>query len=499
MRLPRPGLRARFVLALVATGVVTLVAAVATLVPPLEHRLANDRLRDMRALARTADLTLARLPRRDLRQGAARQRRLVRELARRMDGRVALFDAHGIELADTDPERREPRSATPERLVDAGFARAGDVLDQVRNGEAIVVAPVHTSAGRRTLVLRKSLSDSRAAASVVRRALPVAGGVAILLAVGLGIALAFGLLRRLERLRRGARRLAEEGIERPLALDAGHDEVGDVARAMETMRARLHAEERGRQAFLSTASHELRTPLASLRGTVELLEEELAGDAPDLGGARRRAAAARRQTERMTTLAEDLLDLGRLDADVPLSSEPVELRELAGTMTAEVVAAADDAGVTLQVDAPEPVWAVGDPRALARVMRVLLDNALRHGAPAGSVVTIAVAAADSRARVRVTDEGPGVAEADRERVFGRFERGATAGAGFGLGLAIARGLARQMGGDVRVRAAASGACFEASLPACAAPAGAAQDAVHTGTAPVSTGSPAVTQSSLPAS
>ena len=380
MRLPRPGLRVRFVLALVATGVVTLAAAVLTLVPPLEHRLANDRLRDMRALARTGDFTLARLPRRDLRPGSERQRILVRQLARRMSGRVALFDARGIELADTDPERREPRSETPERLVDAGFARSGDVLDQVRNGEAVVVAPVHTSAGRRTLVLRKSLDDTRAADAVVRGALPVAGGIAILLAVALGIALAFGLLRRLERLRRGARRLAEEGIDRPLALDTGHDEVGDVARALETMRARLYDEERGRQAFLSTASHELRTPLASLRGTIELLEEELAAGAPDIGGARRRAAAARRQTDRLTALAEDLLDLGRLDADMPLSTEPIELGELAGTIAAEVVAAANAADVALEVRAPEPAWALADPRAVARVMRIFLENALRHGA-----------------------------------------------------------------------------------------------------------------------
>ncbi len=473
MRLPRPGLRARFIMALVATGVVTLAATVLTLVPPLEHRLANDRLHDMRELARTADLTLARLPRRDLRPGAERPRELVRELARRMGGRVALFDAQGIEQADTDPERREPRSEKPERLVDAGFARAGGVLDQVRDGEAVVVAPVRTSAGRRTLVLRKSLDDTRAAAAVVRRALPVAGGVALLLAVGLGIALAFGLLRRLERLRRGANRLAEEGIEQPLVLDAGHDEVGDVARALETMRTRLHAEERGRQAFLSTASHELRTPLASLRGTVELLEEELAGDAPDLGGARRRAAAARRQTERMTSLADDLLDLGRLDADVALASEPVELGELAGTMAAEFVAAAGAAGVTLDVDAPEPVWALGDPRAVARVIRVFLDNALRHGAPPDSTVTLAIDAVGGRARVRVIDAGPGVPEADRERVFGRFERGATAGSGSGLGLAIARGLTRHMGGDVRVHPAAPGACFEATVPGCAAPPGTA--------------------------
>jgi signal transduction histidine kinase len=470
VRLPRPGLRARFVLALVATGVVTLAAAVATLVPPLEHRLANDRLRDMRSLARTAALGLARLPPSELRRGAPRQQRLVRELARRMAGRVALFDAHGVELADTDPERREPRSDTPERLVDAGFARSGDVRDQVVRGEAVVVAPVRTRAGRRTLVLRKSLDDSRAAAAVVRRAMPVAGGVALVLALGLGVTLGFGLLRRLERLRRGARRLADEGIDHPLVLDAGRDEVGEVARALETMRARLHAEELGRQAFLSTASHELRTPLASLRGTVELLEEELASDEPDLAGARTRAAAAARQTERMTTLAEDLLDLGRLDADVPLAAEPVELRELAGTVASELAAAAHAGGVALCLDAPQPVWTTGDPRAAARVLRALLDNALRHGAPSGTTVTVAVDALDHRGRVRVLDEGAGVPPDERERIFGRFERGATRGTGFGLGLALARGLARQMGGDVHATGAQRGACFEATLPACAAPA-----------------------------
>src|SRR3954469_13186132 len=224
MRGRRPGLRAQFAIALLATSALTLVAAVTTLVPPLEHRLATDPLRDMRELARTADLGLARLPRSDLRPGSERQEAVVRELARRMGGRVALFDAHGLELADTDPERREPRSATPERLGAPAVARAGDVRGQVPRGEAVVVAPVRTRAGRRTLVLRKSLNDSRAAAAVVRGALPVAGGVAILLAAGLGIALGFGLLRRLEGLRREARRLADEGIERPLVLDGYRDE-----------------------------------------------------------------------------------------------------------------------------------------------------------------------------------------------------------------------------------------------------------------------------------
>jgi signal transduction histidine kinase len=465
MRLGRPGLRARLVLALVATSAITLAAATAALVPPLEHRLVDDRLRDMRELASTARLGLERLPAQDLRPGAERQRAIVRELADRMGGRVALLDARGLALADTDPTHPVPVG----REAGTGFVGAGDVREQVRNGQAVVVAGVTTRAGDRTLVLRKSLDDSQAAAAVVRRALPVAAGTGIAIAIALGVALGFGLMRRLERLRRGARRLADEGIDRPLDLDREHDEVGEVAHALETMRARLHAEERGRQAFLSTASHELRTPLSSLQGAVELLEEELGREQPDLDGARRRAHAARRQTDRLTALAADLLDLGRLDGDAPLALEPVELSELAGTIAAEAEAEAEAAHVALRFEASDAVWAQADPRAVARIVRALLTNALRHGASPGGAVSIAVEGDGTHATVRVSDDGPGLDDADRERVFGRFERGARAGAGFGLGLPIARGLARHMGGDVTFAPAATGACFVATLPACAAP------------------------------
>ena len=463
MRLRRPGLRTRLMLALVATSAVTLVAATFTLVPPLEHRLVDDQLSGMRELARTARLGLERLPASDLRPGAERQRDVVGQLARRMGGRVALFDARGIELADTDPGAR---SRVPERLVDAGYTReSGDLRQRVADGEAIVVAGMTTRAGPRTLVLAKSLDDSRAAAAVVRRALPVAAAVGIALALALGVALGFGLMRRLERLRRGARRLADEGIDRPLELGGARDEVGEVAEALETMRARLYGEERGRQAFLSTASHELRTPLASLQGTVELLEEELADEAPDLDAARRRAATAHRQTERLTTLATDLLDLGRLDADAPLALEPVELAELAGTIAAEAEASASAAQIELVVRHAGPAWARADARAAARIVRALLDNALRHGARPGGTVSVAVETDGEQVAVRVSDDGVGLPESDRERVFGRFERGARADAGFGLGLPIARGLARRMGGDVVAADAQVGACFVATLPA----------------------------------
>jgi signal transduction histidine kinase len=468
------GLRGKLALALVATSVITMAVTVGTLVPPLQHRLAQDRVRALRELARTAELGLARLPAADLRKGAVRPKRIVHQLARRTGGRVALFDAHGVELADTDPERPDPGSGSPERLADAGFARTGDVRQSIRNGEAIVVAAFRTHAGRRTLVLRKSLGDQRAAAAVVRSALPVAAGIGLVVAIALGALLGFRLLRSLESLRRGARRLAEEGIDTPVDVDAaGSDEVGEVARALESMRARLHAQERGRQAFLSTASHELRTPVASLRGTAELLEEELRADDPDVDQARRRAAAVSRQAERLSALADDLLGLGRLDADVPLAAEPLDLAELTGTLVGEIEPVARAAGVSVTLEAPGPAWATGDPLATARVIRALLDNALRHGAGLGSEVTVTVAGdRGESAAVAVRDTGPGVAEADRERIFGRFERGAARGAGgFGLGLAIARGLARRMGGDVTFDDADPGARFAVTLPGCASPLG----------------------------
>jgi signal transduction histidine kinase len=446
----RLGLRSKLALALVATSAVTLVAAMAALVPPLQHRIASDRLDDMRELAGTARLALARMPARDLRPGAARQAQLVRDLERRTGGRVAILDARGAALADTDPGSSPISGAGPR--------------SEVRDGEAIVVLGVKTPAGRRTIVVRKSLRDTAAAATVVRAAVPVAAVAGLAAALALAIALSFGLLRRLERLRRGARRLADEGIGRPLDLRAGRDEVGEVAIALERMRARLHAEEQGRQAFLDTASHELRTPLASLRGTVELLREELAYEAPDLESARHRAEAAQRQVDRLSALASDLLELRRVDAEAPLAAEPVDLAELAETIAAEAEARAQSAGIALAVEAHEPAWAVADPRAVARILRALLDNALRYG---GESVAIEAGGAS----VCVRDSGPGVRDEERERIFGRFERGSASGAagGFGLGLPLARGLARRMRGDVRAEAAHRGARFVVTLPACPAP------------------------------
>jgi signal transduction histidine kinase len=479
-RLGRSGLRWKLVLALVATSAATLVAAVTALVPPLEHRIATDRLDSMRQLAGTAALDLRRLPARDLRPHSPRLARITLDLQRRTGGRVTLLAASGAALQDTDPDRSDSAGADPdERVPVARVTGRSEFRDLVRGRDAIVVGSVPTHAGPVTLVLTKPLNDSRAAVAVMRGALPLAAIAGLTIALLLGIVLSFGLLRRLERLRQGARRLGEGNIAEPLPRDGAHDEVGDLARALESMRARLQAEERSRQAFLGTASHELRTPLALLQATVELMDEALAEPVPDIDNARRGAATAGRQTRRLARLATDLLDLSRLDGEVELRREPIDLRDIAAAVQAEFEARAREAGVELrgEGDVPfdgatafsangdAPLTALGDESAVARILGILLDNALRYAAGGGSVTTT-VEANGHHAVLRVADRGAGLAPGERSRVFGRFERGAAGErtSGFGLGLAIGRELAQRMGGDLEAEPAERGATFALTLP-----------------------------------
>lgn len=467
MRVPG-GLRLRLVLALLATSLITLVASIATLVPPLDHRLQRDRLNELRVVARTARFGIDALPSGVLRPGSREARALVVELRRRTTGRVVLLAADGTSLADTDAED-DAVSPALARIRALHLPRVADVHEGVRGGQAILVTGVQRPDGRRLiLMLSEPLGDTRAAGEVVRSAVPLALAVGLAVALLLAVFLSRSLLTRLRRLREDARALGAEGLAHPV--DVGpQDEVGEVAGALEAMRVRLVEEERARLAFLATASHELRTPLATLQATLELIGEDLrdpARLAADPMTLQDRADGALRQTHRMVALATDLLDLSRIDALAPLAVEPVELVETAWMVDAHLGDALVRAGRELLVDGEPPVHALGEPTSVLRILVILVDNACAYGA--GSVrIAIATAAAGTEVLVRVTDEGPGLSERDRARVFARFERGDASHTrpGSGLGLPIARGLATRMGGALDAVPGDRGACFELRLPA----------------------------------
>jgi signal transduction histidine kinase len=282
----------------------------------------------------------------------------------------------------------------------------------------------------------------------------------------LGTGLASTLTRRLGRLRDAAIRTTQ-GLEPRIPDDDAFDEVGDLARALASMHGSLQRQEAARRQFVATASHELRTPLTLLQGMLELLDDDLSEGRVDLDDAHAQISGAQKQLRRLEHLASDLLDLSRLDAEAPLRSEPLELGEMARAVAAEFELRAADRGLSLDVVPPiAPCWAKGDPGAVARIVRILLDNALRF-APVGEPVRVVTAYHGERATVEVSDAGPGVPAAEREVIFERFRRGSATGGeeGFGLGLAIGRELAARLGGRLElIEDGRPGARFALSLP-----------------------------------
>ena len=456
------GLRGRMLLALVATSLATLGAAALVVLPPLEQRVEHDRLNELRGLARTTRPDLRELPIRSRRHEAPALLRLVQQLQRRAGGRIVVYDSAGRELADTLTAAGEFSEPGDIRALRAAVLRRRDgVIAGQRDGIAFAMT-VAGSPQRLTLVITKRLDDSRAAAVVMRAALPLALTSGLIVSLLLALLLSRSLLRRLGRLQGDAQALGTDGLQHPVRV-TGRDEVAVVAQALEEMRKRLVDEQASRQEFVSTASHELRTPLASLQVTLELLREELQRGAADPVASARRADTALRQTHRLTSLATDLLDIGRVDGGARLAVEPLELGEFAAAVALDFAPRLESAGRALRVGG-HAALALADPAAAARIVRVLLDNAANYGA---GTVSVTVAPDPRRVLLAVEDEGPGLADDERERIFRRFTRGSAAGRahGAGLGLAIARGLARAMDGDLEAEAAETGARLVLSLPA----------------------------------
>jgi signal transduction histidine kinase len=379
----------------------------------------------------------------------------------------------GALIAPLDTER-ESAAADPFDDVARAFltGRPYSSLGTIDGTEyARVALPFKNGGNSYVLAVRKPIDEIPGAVHAVRKAFIYAAVAGLALTLLLAIPLAATLVRRLRRLREAALKIAQEGPPVEVPEDRARDEVGDLARTFVIMQQRLRHQEEARRAFVATASHELRTPLTSLEGMLELLDDDLRSGDPDLDDARSLLERARAQSRRLGRLAADLLDLSRIDAEVKLRSEPVELGELCRAVLAEFEHGTRGRGISAALDDSDgPIWALGDPGSVARILRILLDNAVRVS-PAGSEVTVELHG-EPRPSLRVCDRGPGVPQTERELIFERFHRGrATAGdAGFGLGLAIGRELAERMSGELVLEPPNGlGATFTLTLPAARAP------------------------------
>jgi two-component system, OmpR family, sensor kinase len=344
------------------------------------------------------------------------------------------------------------------RRAAATHAAVGGVV--TRAHERLAEAAVPLASDGTVLLLSAPLrAESRSAALISHRIL-LAAGAAVLAVLPLGYLFARILARRIGRLKVAERRIAEGQFDDPIE-DPSSDDLGQLAQELETMRGQLARLDSARKEFIANASHELRTPLFSIGGFLEMLDaEEL-----DRNTQRRFIQTTREQLDRLTRLSLDLLDLARLDVGrMPLSREPVRLSRVATLVVHELSAAAKKQRHRLDLSVRGDIVVLGDHEHIARIVRVFVENALRH-TPRGTAISVIVSGADDGGRISVEDAGPGIPASEINLIFERFYRieGSVA-SGSGLGLSLAQQLAALMDGRIDVNSKPGRTTFWLALP-----------------------------------
>jgi len=364
----------------------------------------------------------------------------------------------------------------------AGLLAAGVLAGWRRSSIAVQVVVVALAAvlavGVAVTAAAQAMFISRHDLDVLFVVLAAAGTVAILLARLLG--------RRVTRASRSlgalARRLGDVGATGEpgadlVALPSGRSpaEFAALAAQLEATGARLNeardqaaALERSRRELVAWVSHDLRTPLAGIRAMVEALEDGVVADPLTVARYHR---TMRQEADRLAGLVDDLFELSRIEAGaLGLDMERVPLDELVSDALAGASIAAGAKGIDLRgaVTEPSPLVELSTPE-MTRVVRNLLDNAIRH-TPAGGVIRIEAGVDETggSAVVSVLDACGGIPEGDLDHVFDLAYRGDTArtpgDGGAGLGLAVARGLVEAHHGEISVRNEGDGCRFTVRLP-----------------------------------
>lgn len=352
-------------------------------------------------------------------------------------------------------------------LTDEDDARGTVVERNVATVEEVVPArllAVPSSDGG-TLVVGASLEDQHEALGQLLAQLLVGGPVAIALASLAGWVVAGAALRPVERLRVEAEAISGSETGRRLAVPPTGDELTRLAESLNRMLGRLEEAVERERRFVGDASHELRTPLANLKSELELSLRH--SQSEDAHVAALRSAAE--ETDRLISLAEDLLILARAHGGrLPIRRERVDVFGLVGDAVDRFRPRAMGAGISLQTTVEDGLRADLDAARLRQALSNLIDNALRH-APSGGAVHITARREASDLVLEVADSGPGFEPTFVRRAFEPLSRSdasrSRAHGGAGLGLAIVRAIAEAHGGSIRAEnPAAGGASVVIRLP-----------------------------------
>ena len=294
-----------------------------------------------------------------------------------------------------------------------------------------------------TLIKRDKLVLELLVASTVPQVLIAFAAVALLwLGIGLG-------LRPLDRLRGEIAARSPRDL-RPFSERDKPQEVGSLIAALNQLLSRLNAAIASQQRFIANAAHQLRTPLAGLKTHAELARRE-----PSTSELRSLLDMIAGETQRTSHLVNQLLTLARAEPGETPSGQPVNLHEIVGRDVREWVQRALGKNIDLGFEL-EDAWTLGEPLLLRELAANLLDNALAYTQSGGSV-TVRTGVRNGESVLEVEDNGPGIPEAEREKVFERFYRvAATGGEGCGLGLSIVSEIAGRHNARVELALPAGG-------------------------------------------
>jgi signal transduction histidine kinase len=266
-------------------------------------------------------------------------------------------------------------------------------------------------------------------------------------------------LRPVDAMRRQAETITASNLHTRLPVPAATDEIAALATTMNTMLDRIETAAAARRRFVADASHELRSPLSTIHTGLDLLRS---ANLP--AGSEAHVERLRRESKRLARLIDDLVLLARVDeSGLQIRREDVDLDDLVYAERERIAAARPPLTVESSI---RPARVSGDPHHLQRALRNVVDNAARH---ARERIKLHLTPGDGAAEIVVADDGPGIAPADRERVFDRFVRldedRSRTGGGTGLGLPITRDIIVAHGGTITVTdAPGGGAAVRICLP-----------------------------------
>ncbi len=324
--------------------------------------------------------------------------------------------------------------------------------------------PERSAAGDYTIVVAGPLDRIAIQRLLLLRVLIVAGSIIILATAGISWWVASSALRPVSTMASEAAAMSAKTPDWRLNAPSDTDELGQLARAFNELLARLGVALRTQRQFMADASHELRTPVSVIQTATEVTLNQTARQESEY---REALAIIGEQTARLGRMVQDMFVLARADAggyDVPMRRLYVD--EVVDEAVRAVAVVAAPKGLRISAELQPDIAIDGDDGLLHRMMTNLLDNAVQH-TPAGGSVDVVLTAAAGTVTITVADTGPGIPDADRDRVFDRFVRldpARAADSGGGLGLPIARWIAEQHHGTLTLDPSPRGCVFVVRLP-----------------------------------